>query len=136
MQAEVEDGFFRSILMLAVLLALFANLAHCAIAKKPSANSLGVVQYYDNPLTYKEGAVTSAAYVDGGKGISIRIQPRGTFSLFTEDLLFCAGAEDKILGKRNPMVLVYKTTVHRTVEGIGCHDLVAVDEVKITKELP
>jgi hypothetical protein len=101
---------------------------------KKHGNSLGAVISYDNPLTYKEGSVSAATYVKDN-ALVVRIQPRGTFSLFTEDILFCPGAADKFSTKHNPLVLVYETQAHRVVDGLGCHELKFVDEIKNQKEL-
>jgi hypothetical protein len=114
-----------------LLLTLFSS---AAISKKPNTNSLGTVQYQNNPYTYKAGALTAAAFVGDG-GVVIRIQPRGTFSLYTEDILFCAGAVELVGTKRNPLVLTYETQAHHMIEGIGCHKLIYVDEIKNVKEL-
>jgi hypothetical protein len=65
----------------------------------------------------------------------VRIQPLATYSLFTEDILLCGVPADKFIGKSNPLVLTYKTKASRLVQGIGCHDLVRVDEMK-TPEQP
>lgn len=101
---------------------------------KKHDNSLGAVISYDNPLTYKEGSVSAATYVKDN-ALVVRIQPRGTFSLFTEDILLCPGAADKLSTKHNPLVLVYETQAHRVVEGVGCHELKFVDEIKTEKGL-
>lgn len=121
----------RNLLLLSFL--LLTSFSFGAVSKKPNTNSLGVVQYNDNPNTYKEGNIVSAAYVEDN-GVVVRIQPRGTFALFTEDVLFCAGAAEKLSSKHNPLVLTYGTQAHHTIQGLGCHELRSVDEVKDKKE--
>ena len=100
-------------------------------------NSLGVVMENDNPMTYKAGSVTAVAYVEEGKGIVLRIQPIGTYSLFTEDLLMCYNDNvvPMLLNKGNPMVLTYRTKASHLVGGLGCHSLVHVDALQ-QEEVP
>jgi len=125
-----------SILFLIGVLMILAGLtlAHGAINVKHH-NSLGVVQYEDNPYTYLEGSITDIAVVgDNYEAVNFRVQPRATYALFTQELLLCnQGVGDLINGKSNPLVLTYETVAHRTVDGIGCHRLVAVDEVAEAK---
>jgi hypothetical protein len=99
-------------------------------------NSLGTPMYQDNPNSYRVGAVLSVAYVGNGKGMVVRIQPAGTYSLFTEDVLFCGTEVEQFVGKTNPMAITYETQAHSTVEGIGCHRLLRVDSLKEVNELP
>ena len=86
------------------------------------------MQYQDNPYTYKAGSVVNAEYVDGG--VVIRVQPLGTYELFTEDILFCGEILGRFSGKHNPLLLTYKIKASHLVQGIGCHDLVRVDELQ------
>ena len=110
-----------------LLLACFAT---ASVGKHK--NSLGVVMENDNPMTYKAGSVTAVAYVVEGKGIVLRIQPIGTYSLFTEDLLMCYddNVVPMLLNKGNPMVLTYRTKASHLVGGLGCHSLVHVDALQ------
>jgi hypothetical protein len=91
-------------------------------------NSLGAVQYQDNPNTYLAGSVTAVNFVGDPKnyGVVLRIQPIGTYSLFTEDVLFCGDPSDLFAGKIGPVLLVYETVAHHTVGGLGCHQLAIV----------
>ena len=88
--------------------------------------------YQDNPYTYKAGNIVSGALVDDGNAIAVRIQPTSTYTLFTEDILLCSSIAtlDLFLNKRNPVVLTYETKAHKTVQGVGCHDLKRVDELR------
>jgi hypothetical protein len=118
-----------------VVIALVAT-GHGAISKKPSNdNAFGAVIDFSNPNTYKEGNVVAMAYLEGDQGIVARIQPVGTYTLFTEDILFCGAPVEQFIGKSNPIVLTYETKAHRTVQGVGCHVLKHVDEIKASKDL-
>ena len=110
--------------------ALFVASGHCAVSRKHN-NSLGTVMYTDNPFTYKAGSIVALAEIDGG--LVVRIQPIGTYSLYTEDLLFCGMNPEKFLNHTNPMVLTYRTQASRIVEGIGCHALVNVSSLQTEK---
>jgi hypothetical protein len=112
-------------------LLLLLMLAGCALAAVPKHhNSLGTVSYESNPYTYRAGAVVTGFDIDEGKGLVIRIQPIGTYNLFSEDILFCGNPIDKLEGLHNPILLTYATLAHRTVRGVGCHELLRADEVK------
>jgi hypothetical protein len=93
-------------------------------------NSLGVVPYETNPLIYVAGSVADASRVDDA--VNIRFQPLGTYSLFDQNILLCG--TDKLVakfdGKHNPMVLTYERQAHRAVNGVGCHDLIRVDNLE------
>lgn len=121
-------------LLFLLLTAVMIMTGHAMTTSQKHKNSLGVIQYEDNPNTYIEGAVTNAALV--GDGINLRIQPRGTYGLFTQELLFC-DTDDVVLkfaGKNGLVVLTYSTVAHRTIQGIGCHDLRSVDNVTVPHE--
>lgn len=129
-------GIEQVLFLVAVLLfALITSLVHCSTTPKKSNTTCWlpegcVTQYQDNPYTYKAGLVAASGFVDDS--ITLRVQPLATYSLFTEDILICDRdkAAEKFEGKHNPVLLTYKTKASRLVEGLGCHDLVRVDEVK------
>lgn len=119
------------LVLLLVLTLLAGKGAFGAIATKHHDNSTGFVMQQTNPNTYVEGYIRDFARV--GPGLNIRIQPRGMYSLFDQNILFCdidnvAAKFDKDL--HGVVVLTYETRAHRTIEGIGCHELMFVDEVK------
>lgn len=108
--------------------------AHYAPASVPGRhpNSLGVIPYQDNPNTYKAGNVTNINYAgeEANYGMVIRLQSLGTYSLFTEEIFLCGNPSDILQGKHNPVVITYETRSHHTVEGIGCHELRRVNEIR------
>jgi hypothetical protein len=115
--------------LLTLLVLLYTGLTEAAISTH-GKNSLGAIIYQDNPFTYKAGAIVKGVDVDEGAGLNLEIQSVGTYSLFTEWVLLCGSPVDALNGKKNPMVIAYETVAHRTVEGIGCHNLVKVYEIK------
>jgi hypothetical protein len=131
----------KKFLLLTVL--LLTGLTEAAIPKHGS-NSLGVVISQENPFTYRAGSVITVFDVEEGKGYVIRIQPYKTYLSFFEDILVCgehidAGGQisdaiDMFDQKQNPLMLVYRIRASRTVEGVGCHELVGVNEIKVKKD--
>jgi hypothetical protein len=120
------------LVLLLILTLLGAKGAFGAVSKKHD-NSLGVVMQQTNPYTYLEGHVSD--FSDVGQGINLRIQPRGMYSLFDQSVLFCdfENVAVNFQNKSGVVVLTYRTQAHRTIEGIGCHELISVDEVKEVK---
>lgn len=117
-----------------VVLLLLAG-GHCSTTPKKNNTTCWlpegcVTQYQDNPYTYKVGAVSVSGYPDDA--ITLRIQPLATYGLFTEDVLICDRAKIGAMfeGKHNPIVLTYKTKASHLVQGVGCHELIRVDEMK------
>ena len=96
-------------------------------------NSLGVSMYTINPYIYEAGAIADYTIIDGGQGLNLRVKPMATYMLFYDNLLLCGVPADKINGHENPMVLVYERVAHKTIEGIGCHELVEVRSIKAEK---
>jgi hypothetical protein len=119
-------------ILFVLALILWPLLLHATTTAKHD-NSIGVVQYTTNPNLYIVGAVSEILSIDNDKGIVVRIQPAGTYALFTEDLLLCGYPVDKFVGKANPVVLTYEVQAHKMIEGIGCHRLINVQEIKLPK---
>ena len=114
------------------LLLLYTGHTEAAIQSKGSHNSLGVLTYQVSPYSYEAGAVLTGYNIDG-KGLLLKVQPLGTYAAYSEEILFCGTSTEKLDGKHNPMILTYKTRASRMIRGIGCHELVRVDEIHIEK---
>ncbi len=119
--------------LLFMFVAAVAILTGHAATSSKHDNAIGSIQYFDNPNIYQVGKAVGLAYVGQSKAFTVRIQPLATYSLFTEDVLLCEGAE-LFAGKENPLVLTYRRQASRLIDGVGCHTLVRVDEMK-KKEL-
>lgn len=128
-----EFGLPMLIVFAIIILCVTMGTAHCTTTKK-QGNSLGAVISQDNPLTYKAGWISEGDDVDDGNALVLRMQPIGTYSLFTEDILLCNSPLDMLQGKSNPILLVYETRARRTVQGVGCHKLINALEVNLPKE--
>jgi hypothetical protein len=116
-----------------VLTVLLILLSRCYGATTSSSkNSLGAVQYNENPLMYLAAYIAptegSIANVDGN--LSLRLKPLGTYMLYDESLLLCGMPLEKFQGVTEPFVLTYERVAHRTVQGVGCHELIRADSIK------
>ena len=131
MRDNVEGLAFAIFVIIMLALLLVATPSHGAISK-PHSNSIGVPMYSENPLMYQAGSLSTgpdaASVVDGN--LNLRIRPMDTYMLFDESILFCGTPTDKFDGVTEPMVLTYERKAHRTVRGLGCHELVRVDSIK------
>ena len=118
-----------SILVLALFIAIafMVTLGHASPAKE-RPNSLGAPQFFDNPYTYLFGLPIEGKYVDGN--LNLRVQPYATAELFDESVLFCGDVAVAFEGRKGPLVITYRTQAGHMVQGIGCHELVSVFEVK------
>lgn len=111
------------------VLSLFAHAATTSTTKHK--DSLGVVMQQTNPNSYLAGNVTNVDYAGSEQnyGTVVRVQPLKAYTLYTDELFFCGNPQEQFAGHHNPMVLVYETKSHHTVEGIGCHELRAVRDI-------
>jgi hypothetical protein len=109
------------------VLALFGH----ATTVGKHRDSLGIVMQQTNPNSFIAGNVTNVEFAGKPEnyGMVVRVQPIGTYTLYTEDILLCSDPSEFFAGHSNPMVLVYETVSHHMVEGIGCHELKAVRDV-------
>jgi hypothetical protein len=124
--------FFMVLLIVAVLYVVICH----GTTTSSNKNSLGTVQYDENPLMYVAATVSptegSIANVDGN--LSLRLKPLGTYMLYDESLLLCGMPLEKFQGITEPFVLTYERVSHKSVQGVGCHVLVRADSI-ITKEI-
>jgi len=136
MKNVVENVVAWTMGVVLVVVLILAAFAHCSVGKQHN-NSIGTVMYVDNPNTYLAGEYVNAVVVGDGKGVVMRVQPIGTYQLFTQDILLCTeGLPEKFLDKKSPFLLTYETQAHVLVEGLGCHRLVRVDNLEKEKKLP
>jgi hypothetical protein len=127
-----------SVILLLIAVFFIVSSGHCSTKSKKDNSTCWfpegcVAQYTTNPYTYKVGALIGGEIIGSNEGAVVRIQPLATYGLFTEDILLCGVPADKFAGKSNPLVLTYKTKASRLVQGIGCHELVRVDQLQEEK---
>ena len=126
------------ILALCIGLVVLVSTAHCSIKSKKSNTTCFlpegcVTQYTENPYEYNVGSILDVANVDGN--LSIRFSPLGTYALYDEQILLCGFPSDKFEGVTEPFVLTYKRQASRLVNGIGCHELLRVDNLTLNTRL-
>ena len=90
----------------------------------------------DNPNVYTYGVVVDTASIED-RDLNITVQPSYTPELHKEQILICGPSFERAkidhLNLHSPMVMTYERIAHRTVHGIGCHNIVSVDYFKETK---
>lgn len=95
-------------------------------------NETGAVIEYTNPLMYNMGIIVDADLVRTDKRVAtnLRLQPFGTFELYTEQVLLCGQPDDALLDvllhPPAPVVLAYKKQAHEMVQGVACHEFEAI----------
>ena len=119
--------FFAASVITAVL--LLANAAHCQpVTTKPQTNSLGVLQYNDNPYIY-EAVQTIAEVTEVDGNMNLRVKPVGTYMLYDDIVLLCGMPIDKFSGVTEPFLMTYRRQSSHMVRGVACHDLLRVDSI-------
>jgi hypothetical protein len=117
--------------LITLILLLTSGYGHASTTSTAHGqNTFGALIYNHNPNTYLAGSILDYAIVGQSEGLSMRVKPLATYMLFDENVLFCGVPADKINGHENPMVLVYERVDHRMIDGVGCHDLLEVRDVK------
>lgn len=126
----ILGAFLGSTLGLIAVVIVLAIAGHCTAVGK-HRDSIGVVMQQTNPNSYLAGNVVNVAFAGEPEnyGMTVRVQPLKAYTLYTEELFFCGDPTELFAGHHNPMVLVYETRSHHTVEGIGCHELRGVRDV-------
>ena len=123
--------FFAASVITAVL--ILANAAHCQpVTTKPQTNSLGVLQYNDNPLMY-EAVQTIAEVTEVDGNMNLRVKPVGTYMLYDDTVLLCGMPTEKFSGVTEPFLMTYRRRSSHMVQGVACHELLRVDQI-VSKE--
>lgn len=117
--------FLAASVITAVL--LLANAAHCSTGDK-HPNSLGVLQYNDNPYIY-EAVQTIAEVTEVDGNMNLRVKPVGTYMLYDDIVLLCGLPIDKFSGVTEPFLMTYERRASHMVRGVACHDLLRVDGI-------
>jgi hypothetical protein len=63
------------------------------------------------------------------------VHPIWTYMLFDQQILFCGVPIDKFEGVSTPFAITYERQAHRSVQGVGCHTVVKVDNVVVSEEV-
>ncbi len=123
----------RNQLLTMLLTLLLLSAVSFGVASVPRRdNGLGVIIEYSNPLIYNMGLIVDGTVIrDKDKvAVNLRVQPYGTFELYTEQVLLCGPPTDELKHASGPVVLVYKKVAHQTVSGVACHDFEGVFHIQ------
>lgn len=121
--------------LIVLIMALSGSeLAHGATsAPKRGDNGLGVVISSDNPYMYNMGVVAHGAIMRDDRGrdyTSIDFAPYGRPMIFPEGILLCGNQAKPLMEHQlKVVVLTYERQAHTMYQGIGCHELVSINEV-------
>ena len=132
----MDNRKVAAIVMLIVMaLVALTPLGHCSTTSQKHDNSLGVVQYNDNPNISVVGSFMGGEVhrdSDGRIGVNIRLHPKYTYNLFDESILFCGDISGMFEGKGTSQyqTWTYRRAASRIIDGIPCHTLVGLDDVK------
>ena len=132
-------GFTIVLLLFMVCISI---LAHCSDTTKQcmlpeGCNSLGVVISNVDPNVSLVGSIVSGEMhqdKDGRVGTSVRVHPKAMYALWDESILFC-GDESERLSTPDGNLLIgnyaftYRRAASRLIDGVACHELVAVDKI-------
>jgi hypothetical protein len=124
-------SYWAKILFMAAVITTFlvlVNAAHCTTTK-PQTNSIGIVQYNENPYIY-EAVQTIAEVTEVDGNMNLRVQPVGTYLLYDDIVLLCGLPVEKFVGITEPFLMTYERVSHRMVRGVACHDLLRVDNIE------
>jgi len=137
MSNEYMSYWVKVLFMAAVIttVLLLVNAAHCQpVTTKPQTNSLGIVQYNENPYIY-EAVQTIAEVTEVDGNMNLRVKPIGTYMLYDDNLLICGLPTDAFQGIREPFLITYERVAHISVRGVGCHRLVRVDNIESNEKV-
>ena len=121
--------WFIIIAALLFMLGVAVSIAHGKTTPAPRPNGLGVFETYSNPNTYLFALPVDGQILDG-RFTNIRFKPYAASDLYDEMVLFCGDVTDQFNGKTGTVILTYRTQASGKFQGVGCHTLVNVFEVK------
>jgi hypothetical protein len=139
---ESRTTFWLLVIVILLAAVFYTEPAYCATGAPRHDNSLGVVQYVDNPNTYLFAAIVNQpgnpnrVVMDGKRRMAtiLTFQPYNTFNLFTESVTFCGNLAAAFSPMRGAIVVTYKTVAHEMVNGVACHEFVDVFPVSLPDE--
>jgi hypothetical protein len=130
MMTKQAASYWIKIMLIAAIITsalLLATAAHCSTTK-PQTNSLGIVQYNENPYIY-EAVQTIAEVTEVDGNMNLRIRPVGTYMLYDDIVLLCGLPVEKFTRITEPFLMTYERVSHHMVRGVACHDLLRVDSI-------
>lgn len=127
-------GFIHKYLMSKFVSLLLIGTLHAAVTTTQRSNFLGAATYNENPYAYLPvDNLLEVTEVDGS--LSFRVHPLGTYMLFDQNILLCGRPVEKLEGAKFPFLITYERVAPRSVRGVGCHDLLRIDNIEPKEEL-
>jgi len=129
-RAAFSWGVFVGGILLTLVFACYAD----ATTTNNRQNTLGAAIESKNMNTYLFAVPIAGQIIEHDDEVvtNVRFQPYGTPALYDETVLFCGDVSGYFAGKSGPLVITYHTIAHRSFQGIACHDIVSVFEVRNT----
>ena len=129
-RAAFSWGVFVGGILLTLVFACYAD----ATTTNNRQNTLGAVIESKNMNTYLFAVPIAGQIIEHDEEVvtNVRFQPYGTPALYDESVLFCGDVSGYFAGKSGPLVITYHTIAHHLFQGIACHDIVSVFEVRNT----
>ena len=137
---DIKRASWCFLLWLVTMVVLFLC-AYCGATTTAHRNSLGVVISDVDPNTAIVGSILEGTIntdKDGRMGISVRIHPKASYTLFDESLMFCGDESDRLSDENGNILngnyaFTYHRAASRLILGVPCHALVSVDKIVETK---
>ena len=141
MDKKVACGTLIGFIVLLIIFFVCMTILGHATTTKPRENSLGVVISDVDPNTAIVGSILEGTIntdKDGRMGISVRIHPKASYTLFDESLMFCGDESDRLSDENGNILngnyaFTYHRAASRLILGVPCHALVSVDKIVETK---
>ena len=122
-------GLIRNYLMSKLVSVLLIGTLHATVTTTQHSNAFGAATYNENPYAYLPvDNLMEVTEVDGS--LNFRVHPLGTYMLYDQNLLLCGRPVEKLEGVKFPFLITYERVAHRSVRGVGCHDLLRIDNIE------
>lgn len=125
----INKKLAAGVIIVTAIIFAFAVARAFGSIPQPRPNSLGVHELYSNPNTYLVATPVEGRILDG-RFTNIRFQPYAAPLLFDESILFCGDVTEKFDGMIGSLAVTFRTQASGRYQGVGCHELVSVFEVK------
>jgi hypothetical protein len=117
------------ILVLLFMLGVAISIAHGKTTPAPRPNSLEAINQIYNPYTYLlalpiDGQILNERYTN------IRFAPYAAPDLYDQSILFCGDVTPMFNGKTGVVAITYRIQSSKMYQGISCHELLSVFQVK------